>query len=507
MRMHTATRSPSDKPRQRRKQPASMWRGWWLVFPAGAMLLLTLLLSSLLALHVAYSQRVLPRVYAGDISLSGLSQQAAAETLRNEWQMLTLRDADRTWPIAPAQFGLILDADRTAREALNAGRPLRGWFQRVNVAPVVGVDVAAMRDELARIAPLIEMTPVNAGIGLQNGEVVATPARPGRALNMEATIGQLQAAPETALKNGELRLSMQDITPDVTDAAPLVAQARELLNNPLTLRLYDPVTGDTATWSAAPSEWAHWLTAATDTGSLSLRADSSQIRDFLAAEANTRLDNSRTLDLDTAVQRVQEAISAGRNTIALTIQHQPRTHTVQAGDSLTAIAWRYGMPYPYIQQANGGLEGVRIGQQITIPAADSFLLYDPVPNKRIIVDMSEQVTRVYENGALKWEWLSSTGIDDSPTWPGVYQVISHEPNAYAGNWNLWMPNFIGVYRPVPGADFTNGFHGFPTRGGGRLLWQNDLGRRVTYGCILLSDANVQLLYNWAETGVVVEIRP
>ena len=106
---------------------------------------------------------------------------------------------------------------------------------------------------------------------------------------------------------------------------------------------------------------------------------------------------------------------------------------------------------------------------------------------------------------VEFSSAASTGIDSSPTWTGVYQILSHEPNAYASNWNLWMPDFLGVYRPIPGADFTNGFHGFPTRGGSQLLWTNSLGTRVTYGCILLSNDNIALLYDWAEEGVVVEI--
>jgi lipoprotein-anchoring transpeptidase ErfK/SrfK len=80
------------------------------------------------------------------------------------------------------------------------------------------------------------------------------------------------------------------------------------------------------------------------------------------------------------------------------------------------------------------------------------------------------------------------------------------PNAYAANWDLYMPHFMGVYRPIPGSNFTNGFHGFPTRGGSQLLWTNSLGTRVTYGCILLNNQNASLLYNWAEEGVVVEIQ-
>jgi len=124
----------------------------------------------------------------------------------------------------------------------------------------------------------------------------------------------------------------------------------------------------------------------------------------------------------------------------------------------------------------------------------------------VIVSITNQTVKVYENNQLKWDWVASTGIPDSPTWTGIYQVQSHVDNAYAANWNLNMPNFMGVYQPVPNADFTNGFHGFPTRGGGQLLWENSLGRKVTYGCILLSNTNMQQLYSWAEEGVVVEIQ-
>lgn len=126
-------------------------------------------------------------------------------------------------------------------------------------------------------------------------------------------------------------------------------------------------------------------------------------------------------------------------------------------------------------------------------------------NKRIVVSLSEQRTWVYENGQLKWEWPSSTGISSSPTAPGIFQIQSHEPNAYAGIWDLWMPSFMGIYRPVPTSEFMNGFHGFPTRGNSQLLWTGDLGHPVTYGCVLLSSENAALLYEWAEDGVVVEV--
>jgi lipoprotein-anchoring transpeptidase ErfK/SrfK len=68
-----------------------------------------------------------------------------------------------------------------------------------------------------------------------------------------------------------------------------------------------------------------------------------------------------------------------------------------------------------------------------------------------------------------------------------------------------MPYFMSIYEAVPG--FYNGIHGFPSRGNAQVIWENALGRPVTYGCILLSTANAQTLYAWAEDGVVVEIQP
>ena len=180
---------------------------------------------------------------------------------------------------------------------------------------------------------------------------------------------------------------------------------------------------------------------------------------------------------------------------------------MQPGETFSSIGYDYGIPYPWIQQANPDVgDALRVGQQITIPSPDLLLPLPVVENKRIVVSLSQQRMWAYENGQLKWDWPVSTGIDSSPTAPGVFQIQSHEENAYAANWDLWMPQFMGIYRPVPTSDFMNGFHGFPTRNGVNLLWTNSIGRRVTYGCILVSNDNIALLYPWAEEGVVVDVQ-
>jgi lipoprotein-anchoring transpeptidase ErfK/SrfK len=127
-----------------------------------------------------------------------------------------------------------------------------------------------------------------------------------------------------------------------------------------------------------------------------------------------------------------------------------------------------------------------------------------IPNKRIVISISEQRLWAYQDGQLLSKHVISTGIDRSPTQPGIFQVQTHELEAYASVWDLYMPHFLGVYEAWPG--FMNGIHGLPTLSSGRRLWANILGKPASYGCIIMDLEAAEWLYGWAEQGVVVEIK-
>jgi LysM repeat protein len=221
---------------------------------------------------------------------------------------------------------------------------------------------------------------------------------------------------------------------------------------------------------------------------------------------NPSLGQGKHIDVTKSVEAVRKNVSAGNTSTFVQILHGPQQYTVLPGDTIGSLSWKFGMPMYHIIRANSGLDmdSLSVGQTITIPSPDALLPLPVVFNKRIVVSISKQHMWVYENGQIKWDWVASTGIPDSPTLAGVFQVQSHDVNAYAGNWNLWMPHFMGIYEAVPG--FMNGIHGFPTRNGQGILWEANLGTRVTYGCILLSSRNAAELYDWADEGVVIEIQ-
>jgi lipoprotein-anchoring transpeptidase ErfK/SrfK len=122
--------------------------------------------------------------------------------------------------------------------------------------------------------------------------------------------------------------------------------------------------------------------------------------------------------------------------------------------------------------------------------------------KYILVDISEQHMYVYEGETLVFSFVASTGINNS-TRVGTFAVQSKIPNAYGSTWNIWMPNWLGIYWS---GGLENGIHALPILPSGAILWEGYLGRPVSYGCVVLGTYESQLLYDWAEIGTPVEIR-
>lgn len=494
----------------RRAKPRRTSPLWWLLISGLAFTLIALALGLLGGVFLLNGTRALAGVHVGGIALGSLDVNEAQAALAG-WT-LTLTDGEQALPIDAPQFGIALDAAASAEQAVRFGRTqggvggaLKAMLGRADVAPIFQLDRAQAEAALAERAPLLERAPMNAGVRYENGELLPRAAEMGRALDVNATLNALLA---DGLRTGVVRLVMAEVAPAITDPAPMVEAARALLTRPLSLRLLDPIRNESLSWDIAPEIWAAWIVsvpASQPDGSLPLTLDRAQTAAYLNARSD-ELGSDRSLHADDAAQTLIAAFTAGGSGWAR-VYHRDMAYVVQPGDTIISIAYAYGIPYPYVEQANPGISSLSVGQTITLPSRDVMLPLPIIPDKRIVVSIRHQHLQAFEDGAVVFDWVASTGIQSSPTWPGVYQILEHAPNAYAGNWDLWMPNFLGVYRPIPGADFTNGFHGFPTRGGSQLLWTNSLGTPVTYGCILVSNDNIQQLYDWAEDGVVVEIQP
>jgi lipoprotein-anchoring transpeptidase ErfK/SrfK len=136
-------------------------------------------------------------------------------------------------------------------------------------------------------------------------------------------------------------------------------------------------------------------------------------------------------------------------------------------------------------------------QQQSVPMAPSY-----GGSKYILISISEQHLYAYEGDALVYSFTASTGMNNA-TRAGTFSVLDKIPNAYGATWNIWMPNWLGIYWA---GSMENGIHALPILPNGAQLWAGFLGRPISYGCIVLGAYEAQLLYDWVDIGTPVEIR-
>ncbi|MBN2115695.1 MAG: L,D-transpeptidase family protein [Anaerolineales bacterium] len=154
-----------------------------------------------------------------------------------------------------------------------------------------------------------------------------------------------------------------------------------------------------------------------------------------------------------------------------------------------------------------GAMAMEIIEDTPVPARPAVEAVNPaVPSyggsKYILVDISEQHMYVYEGDGLMYSFVASTGMNNA-TRVGIFAVQSKIPNAYGATWNIWMPNWLGIYWA---GGLENGIHALPILPNGATLWEGFLGRPVSYGCVVLGTYESKVLYDWAEIGTPVEIQ-
>jgi hypothetical protein len=463
------------------------------------------------------TDRILPGVKVGNLDLGGMTQDEATTMLDKNWNLetrLLVSNGSQSQALSPAQLGLRLDSALTAQRAFEyahsgtlidrliqtAASLKDGW----QVETDVSVDLDTARAALEALAPLMSQPAKDAGLRLDGTQLAAVPAELGYTINIEETLQVLLSSPREVLAKGKLQIVPKPVLPAVSDVTPALDEAQQLLDQPASINIYDPVNDEWESFPVAREVLANWIKIVPGEQGPQVVLDQARIENFLT-NLESQLGQGRFIEAQRFSAPLAESLRQ-RSTFWVTASHRATTYTVQDGDTMLKLGWKLGIPYWLIVQANPGLnpEALSTGAQLTIPSKDELLPLPVVANKRVLISLSKQRLTVFQDGNQIRQFVISTGIDRSPTQPGVFQVQTHEPTAYASVWDLYMPNFLGIYEAWPG--FMNGIHGLPTLSNGRRLWENILGSPASYGCIILGLDEAKWLYNWAENGVVVEIR-
>jgi LysM repeat protein len=460
--------------------------------------------------------RILPGVDAGGIRLAGKTMSQAAIEIHKVWNLenrISVTDGSQVWNVPPYELGLRVDPLATAVSAYQIGRneDLLGGFEEIligfgekrPVELVVVLEEQKARSSMEALAGLVYTAPQNATLYLEGGSLVSVPAVAGLALDVEETLAHLSSNKDSFVSESVFQLTLQQVPPQLDDVTPAINEVKQLLEIQRTILLYDPVINDYMHWDIAQEDMVSLIRIDnTETGP-QVTIDEAEAAAYLEVVSQS-IGSERWFEIPDYLASFMQSLNRG-SPATVVLKYKPASYTVEPGDTLIRIGWKVGLPYWKIIEANPGLdpEALYTGQQLRVPPKDAMLPLPVIPEKRIVISIGQQRLWAYQEGELLSEHVISTGIDRSPTQPGIFQVRTHELNAYASLWDLYMPHFIGIYEAWPG--FFNGIHGLPTLSSGQRLWADVLGRPASYGCIILDLPAAEWLYNWAEPGVVVEI--
>lgn len=133
------------------------------------------------------------------------------------------------------------------------------------------------------------------------------------------------------------------------------------------------------------------------------------------------------------------------------------------------------------------------GQSLATDNAQSQYSAEGQSERWIDVNLSEQRVYAYEGDTLVNSFLTSTGLADTPTVTGIF--------------NVWIKVRIqdmfgpGYYLPdVPYVMYfyeDYGLHG--------TYWHNNFGTPMSRGCVNLTIDDAAWLFNWASVGTVVNV--
>jgi len=150
-------------------------------------------------------------------------------------------------------------------------------------------------------------------------------------------------------------------------------------------------------------------------------------------------------------------------------------------------------PMPEIVESNAD-EAAAANDDVIVPSYGG--------TQYILVDISDQHLYAYDNDQIVYSFVASTGMNNA-TSTGTFSVLDKIPSAYGSTWDIWMPDWLGIYWA---GGLENGIHALPILSNGATLWAGFLGRPISYGCVVLGTYEAELLYDWAEIGTTVEIQ-
>jgi vancomycin resistance protein YoaR len=332
-----------------------------------------LLVVAIISWDTHYAGRIYPGVSVAGADLSGLEPAEAAVVIEERIDFprrgrILFGDGEKIWLASPAQLGFFLDPQATALSAYNLGRQgnpvsrvlaqFDAWYSGEQLPPLYVFDESRAQAFLAGIATQNDIPTMDASLSVDGVDVVVRPGQVGRSLETTGTLDLLREQLQT-LTDGEVPLVITETPPVILDVEEQAELARQILSEPLVLKLPDEKEGDPGPWKFERDVLAQMLTIervySPDGDHYQVGLQAEQLRSFLEGLApellryqqNARFmfnDDTRELeviepavtgrelDVGSTIRSINEKLLAGDHNISLDMLiHEP-----EVGDDATA---------------------------------------------------------------------------------------------------------------------------------------------------------------------------
>jgi len=174
------------------------------------------------------------------------------------------------------------------------------------------------------------------------------------------------------------------------------------------------------------------------------------------------------------------------------------TYIVRPGDTLAAIAQRYGTTLAALAAVNGlpNPNFIWVGQVLKMSGSGAPVPAPapqpaPVGGRWIDVNLSQQRLTAYEGQAPVFTTLISGGLPGTPTVVGRFAIQTKLAAQTMSGPGYWLPN-------VPYVMYF--YAGYAIHG---TYWHNNFGHPMSHGCVNVTTPDAAWLYGWASIGTPV----
>jgi vancomycin resistance protein YoaR len=344
-----------------------------IVLGCGTIIVLVLFFN--LAILGLYHNRILPGVKLNGEPLGGLSIGQAAQVISTTYSFpqsghIVLRDGEKTWIATPAQLGICLDPGASAVNAYQIGRSgslvnrvtdmLASLFFGYSASPTFHFDEEVTVQYLTALTVEINQPVKNAGLKIEQSQVVITDGQPGRILDVASSLKSISAHLQK-VEDGVIDLNVIEEQPEVLDVSQQGEQVKEILSQPLKLKLPDGQSDPVGPWKIQPIDLAKMLSFTVvkngDISKVTVEVNRPMMigylqsieEDVLLQSKNARFifnDDThqlelyksavigRALDINNSIAAINDALLAGNHTVdlALTLTPPPVTDTATGAE-------------------------------------------------------------------------------------------------------------------------------------------------------------------------------